>query len=162
MEKKQKLSTRETAVLALLARGDNFEEVKSYLGITLNNIYVICGSIRRKMGIQTRDPEACQRLVSRLPKQQVEDALFPPAKPAPKAPTFCELDAFRALVRGHSYQSAAALLGIQSQSFQNLLSRGCKRAGIHHHGWDRNQRIRAWTMAHDGQTSADPMDDPMF
>jgi DNA-binding CsgD family transcriptional regulator len=161
-----RLSTREMAVLALLAQGDNLKEIKDYFGISLENVHTICCTLRKKTGIrQTRDAEECKRYLAKLDQSLVERALYPPAAPPPLPLTDCQLEAMRLLASGRTYQQIATFLGILPQSVQNLLTRACKCAGITHAGWNRTRYIKEYLARRDGHlppAPVNPMADPMF
>jgi DNA-binding CsgD family transcriptional regulator len=162
----QKLTNREIRLLSCLADGSTYQEIASFLGMSIPNVHTTCHGIRQKTGIrQTRDREECARYLATLPPEMVKHALCAPKREAPSSLTFCQLDAFRLLASGQSYDQIAQTLGIQPQSVQNLITRACKRAGITHQGWNRTERIRHWLERNDGQRASvavSPMDDPMF
>lgn len=168
MNRKHTLTDRELRMLIRLADGDTYKELQEYFGVSAPNVHTTCAIIRAKTGIrQTRDPEECKHYLASIQAQRIADVQAPPDRNGfrPRNVTHCQLEVFRLLVRGRTYEEISKLLGVTSQSVQNLASRGCKRAGIHHQGWNRTAAIREYlTSFHPSRPAdePDPMDDPAF
>lgn len=163
-----RLSHRDIEILSMLADGVSYSEIESYFGLLPSALHAACYYLRKKTGIQqTRDAAECKiffKRYSQLAPQRVADALNP-ARPKPKDVTFCQLEVFRLIALGRSYEQIAGSMGITAQAVQNLASRGAQRAGIVHAGWNRNKLIKEWIERHDGKIPrqpARPMDDPAF
>lgn len=173
--KKPRLALREIRLLSYLANGDTYQEIRSLMCMTSANVYTTCSHIRAKTGIQeTRDQSECSAYLAKLTRedpQRVADAIDG-RKHVVRDLTENQLDVLRLIALGRSYAHIAALLGIRSQSAQNLASRACLRAGITHQGWNRTKFIKEWLRRNDPNLPAsltplpplprDPMDDPMF
>lgn len=153
------LTYREDEVFQRLAVGHKPAQIAAELGIQMSNFYVICSAIRRKTRIRKLTHEACKHFqrfgsMTEMPAEK---------RKAPKPLTPRQVTAMRLIADLVTYEDAAKRMGICSQSVQNAVHQGCKRAGIIEvRGLLRISEIRQHLATLDVQPVPSLMDDPMF
>lgn len=158
------LSSRELRILRLLANGENYDNIKKTVGITLGNIHATCWLIRKKTGIkQTRDMEECRNYLRQLrgTKELPPSSTSEDQDPKLSRPTPRQMEVLRLLATGKTTPEIAQLLAVCPQSVLNYASLGAKRAGLDCPPWKRTQAIKEWLAQREPELFG-PMADPMF
>lgn len=150
------LSPSEMETLRLIALGLSASTIRRKLGLNPSTYHTRCYNIRRKTGISsTRDALECHLwLHQQNPRKQ--------RAPHRNGPTRSQLAALQLVAAGLGYAQIAQTLSITPQTAQNVISQGCKRAGIPETREKRVLALKRYLRALENPEPADPMDDPMF
>ncbi len=154
------LTHSENRIFQLLRKGSSYAYVAQTLEISLANVYTQAHSIRTKLGLKNlQDPVETELYVRSLrPMVRGNRA---------DRPTVAQMACLRLFAQGLDYHQIAMRLNLRSQSVQNHICQGCKRAFITSAGPFRQGMVIQWLKLNDGKQETTPlpsttMEDPAF